>query len=315
MFFDIHSHMYSDAYIDFLESIGSEDRWMTRRRANSQIGFEPSARVAEMDAAGVDLQVLSMFPTVPAMATEADAVKAARLINDEYADVIASHPGRFAAFAALPMPHIDAAVEEAARCASTPEFVGVALPTSIGPITLADPLLDPLWRALSDWGTTAFLHPVGECPQVLHDLRATWTFGSPIEDTIAVAALLTAAVPRRFPGLRIINSHAGGALAMLLARLDSHPHHAPGPDAETATETARRMWFDTVLHRSVATMRFAAEVLGSDRMVFGSDYPVVRADDYSTATGLFREAYGQAADAIAEQNILAAVPGLAVLRT
>jgi aminocarboxymuconate-semialdehyde decarboxylase len=101
------------------------------------------ARFALMDSAGVDRQVLSVSPLVPHFADVAQAVHAARMANDLYAEFVGRSPERFSAFAALPLPHMDAALTELARGLDDMGQVGAAVTTDVLGVSLADPSLGP----------------------------------------------------------------------------------------------------------------------------------------------------------------------------
>jgi aminocarboxymuconate-semialdehyde decarboxylase len=308
---DVHAHLFPAAYIELLERHGREDPWHVRQLAAGFSDEELDARVRDMDRAGVDIQLLSLFPHVPDLVRRADAVAAAQLLNDLYADVVRRRPGRFRALAALPMPHVEAAIEEAERTAAM-GFVGVALGTTIDGRSLADPTFDALWGGLDRAGTTVFLHPVGACPHLLQEAGMHWSVGSIVEDTVAAATLIKAEIPRRYPSVRIINSHAGGAMPLLLARLDGLAGLGGGEPTEPPSHTARRMWYDSVVHGSAPALRCAVDALGADRMVFGSDFPVMRGDGYQDGIRFIRETLDpRAADALLGGNAVAAIPLLA----
>jgi aminocarboxymuconate-semialdehyde decarboxylase len=96
-----------------------------------------------------------------------------------------------------------------------------------------------------------------------------------MEDTVAVLHLIVREVPRRYPNVRFIVPHLGGLLSLLLQRLDNQLPEAHPKMAEPPSATARRLWYDTVSHGSVAALRSARDAFGADRIVAGSDYPVL----------------------------------------
>jgi aminocarboxymuconate-semialdehyde decarboxylase len=116
--------------------------------------------------------------------------------------------------------------------------------------------------------------------------------GAPAEDTISIFQLITHGVPARYPNLKIINSHLGGALPMLLQRADNQYAWEYPDTPELPSAAARRMWYDTVGHGHVPALRCAIESFGADRLVLGTDFPYeagdifVRAIDYITASGI-----------------------------
>ena len=127
------------------------------------------------------------------------------------------------------------------------------------------------------------------CSPLIADSGLTWLVGAPVEDTVAAVQLIKAGIPSRFPHIRIINSHLGGMLPMILQRLDNlSPMHAPGMP-EPASVAARRMWYDTVSHGSVPALRCAAESIGIERLLLGTDFPFEHGDLYRRAVDHVRD--------------------------
>jgi len=127
---DVHAHYWTDAYLDLLVELGKADT-ATQRGLGAGVGAELDARLRLMDRAGVDVQVLSAAPQLP-YGDDADlAVAAARYVNDEYAALVSAHPDRFRAYAATPMPHIDASIAEMARAIDELGMVGLTMNTSV----------------------------------------------------------------------------------------------------------------------------------------------------------------------------------------
>lgn len=271
---DVHAHYWPIAYLDLLERFG---------RSTKAIGTLPTsdrtthldARFAMMDAAGVDIQVLSAPPLAPYFERRDDAVSAARLINDAYADIVQRYPNRFRAFAAPPLPHIDDSLAEIRRCLDELGMLGVTAPTTILGAPLTDPRFAPLFAELDRRGSVLFLHPVGVGLGTMDGgFGLDWIIGAPFEDTAVTLQLILSGFVTRYPNLRVIVPHLGGTLPFLLSRIDHqaadradrHPQEAP-------STLARRLWYDTVAHGSVAALHCACATLGADRLVLGSDYP------------------------------------------
>jgi aminocarboxymuconate-semialdehyde decarboxylase len=293
MAIDVHAHFWTDDYLDKIAALGKNDT-AAQRGQGAGDGAELDARLALMDRAGVGMQVLSASPQLPHGPDKVAATGAARYINDQYADLAACHPGRFAAFASLPLPHIDASITEIARALDDLGMVGVAMTTTI----LGQPLVDSpaalLFAELDRRGTVLYLHPAGNaaCTPLIADHHGTWSVGAPVEDTISVLHLITHGIPSRYPRMKILNSHLGGALPMLLQRMDNQlPWEAP-ETPETPSVAARRMWYDTVGHGHPPALRCAADSLGASRLVLGTDFPYQhgtayqRAISYITTSGL-----------------------------
>jgi len=184
----------------------------TQRGIGAGSGSELDARLRLMDRAGVDIQVLSAAPQLPYSAENADgAVAAARYVNDEYAALVSLHRDRFRAFAAMPMPHIDAAIAEMSRAIDELGMVGVTMNTSILDRAITDPAFEPVFAELDRRGAILYLHPVGNgaCSPLVSEHHITWMVGAPFEDTIAAMQLITSGHLQKYPAVKIICSHLG----------------------------------------------------------------------------------------------------------
>ncbi len=222
---------------------------------------------------------------------ERSAVAAATALDQQFADLAARHPDRFRALATVPLPHVDAALEITAKALDELHMVGISLVTSVLGRPLSDPAFTTFFEELDRRAAVIHLHPAGvaACSPLIADSGLTWLVGAPVEDTVAAVQLIKAGIPSRFPHIRIINSHLGGMLPMILQRLDNlSPMHAPGMP-EPASVAARRMWYDTVSHGSVPALRCAAESIGIERLLLGTDFPFEHGDLYRRAVDHIRD--------------------------
>ena len=133
---DVHAHYFHPEYIECLARHSGGAASHTSRAPGVNMTLDEI--VGLQDEAGVDLQVLSPSASQPYLAREADAVAAARLCNDIYADVVRRYPGRFAAFGSVPLPHVDAAIAEAERCLDTLGMLGINTGCSVDGRALDD---------------------------------------------------------------------------------------------------------------------------------------------------------------------------------
>jgi len=191
-------------------------------------------------------------------------------------------------------------------------MVGATIATFIGNRSIADPAFAPFYEELNRRGTVLFTHPSGNAVQSPFISQfLTWIIGAPIEDTVAVMHLIEAGIPQRYPRLKIVNSHLGGMIPMVLQRLDdvSKWEH---PLPEKPSVIAKRMWYDSAGHGHPPALRAAVDSLGADRIVLGSDYPYEGGDLYKYSIGYVGKAGLKPEDAekIWNQNA-ATVLGLA----
>jgi len=274
---DIHGHIYPNAYLDMLDGMGGGGTGTHIARIVSGSGSddELQARFQMMDRAGVKVQVLSPAPQLPYFDKKESAIKAARFINDSYAEYVRRYPDRFVAYVSVPLPHVDAALEEMARGLDTLGMVGVNMGTSVLTRSVADPMFDPFWEEMNRRGVILFFHPhgLGACSSLIQEANLTWPMGAPVEDSVLVSHLLWKQISKRYPRVRIIVPHLGGDISMLVNRMDNQRSLFLPPDTEKPSVTVKKFWYDTVSHAYAPALRLACEALGADRFLLGSDYP------------------------------------------
>lgn len=288
---DTHAHIYPAQYLDMLERIGVDP-------ATTQIARNMSADLTEddmrrrlewMDRAGVAAQVLSVTPQVPSGPEASSSLAAARWINDAYAEVVNRHPGRFLAYAAAPLPHVEESIAEVSRALDDLGAVGIGLPAILpGPLSLADDRFEPLWAELDARGTVVNIHATGQGAHspLIRDFGLTWVNGALIEDAIAVLHLLKAGVPDRYPGIRWHIAHLGGDLPFFAQRMeDNYTDWTAFPSSPTAS--LRRMFFDAANFTEPA-LRLAVEIFGDGQIMGGSDFPYFQTDKYVRAFDYIR---------------------------
>ena len=302
---DVHAHYWTEGYLDLLVDLGQADA-DAARGIGAGGGAELEARLRLMDRAGVDMQVLSACPQLPYGEDGQKAARAARFVNDQYAELAGRQPDCFRAFAALPMPHVDEAIGEMRRALDELGMAGIAMNTTVLGRALVEPDFEPVFAELNRRSAVLYLHPAGNgaCSPLIGNYQLTWMVGAPVEDTISVMQLITRGIPARYPDIKIINSHLGGALPMLLQRADDqYRWEAPGT-LEPPSAAARRMWYDTVGHGHVPALRCAIDSFGADRLLLGTDFPYENGDIFARAIDYIRDPQidTAAARAILDQN-------------
>jgi 6-methylsalicylate decarboxylase len=312
---DVHAHYFPEPYLQALDRGGNADALPAARRA-PWASMPLDERADLLAQHGIDLQVISVASPGPYLAKAADAATAARLGNDIYAETTRGYGGRYAAFATVPLPHVDEAVAEVERCLDKLGMLGVTLGCSVAGRQLDDPAFEPFFAELDRRATVLFLHPVGVSggPESLQ-YGLNWMVGAPFEDTLAALRLVLSGLTTRYPNIKVIVPHLGGTLPFLLRRLDDsvNGHGAPARAYEgIPSGNLRRLWYDTA-NGHPAALRCACESFGADRLMLGTDYPYRRGANLEHAVG-YVDASGlapEAAEAIRGGNA-AALLGLAV---
>ena len=277
MLVDVHAHYYPARYTALLAGANAKSRAGARTRPDSDKQQDVDARLGMMDAAGVQMQVLSPASSAPYLADEQKAAEAARLANDLYADLVSRYPRRFAAFVSLPLPHIDASLRELARGLDELGMAGATMNCSIRNRSSAEAEFEPIYEELHRRGAALFYHPCqnGICSPMVCDYGFTTSAGASMEDTVLVLHLIARQIPVRYPNIKYIVPHFGGMIPTLLNRLDNqapanHPNLREPPSA-----TAKRLFYDTVGHGSQPALHSACQAFGASQLVPGSDFPVL----------------------------------------
>ncbi len=304
MIIDVHAHYFPKAYNDLLVSIGGRSlpeaaRPLTARPLRQDDPAGLTTRLQQMDDAGVQMQVLSPAASPPYAEKEADAVAAARLINDSYAELAQKYPGRFTAVVSLPLPHIDAALREMERGLDELGMVGVSLTCSCFDRSTAEAEFEPLYAEMNRRRTVLNYHPIqnGICSPLINDYRFTVSVGASLEDSAIVLHLIARRVPERYPHIKYVVPHLGGIIPMQLQRLDNQAPRQHHDLPEPPSVTARGFYYDTVGHGSQAALLCAWRAFGADQLVAGSDYPVLLAfETYRQTFHYIRESPLPAAD-------------------
>lgn len=296
---DVHAHYFPEEYVDFLVRLGSRTTGAVIRPPGSPL----DERIAMLDEAGIDLQVLSVGPAVPYFERQDDAVAAARMANDLCAEAARGHGGRYAVFGSVPLPHVDAAIAEAARCLDELGFPGLTIGCSVAGRPLDDPTFEPFYAELDRRGTVLFLHPLGIMVEHgMAEYGLPWVLGAPLEDAVAALRLVYSGVAQRYPNLKIVVPHFGGVLPFLLERLDYQAEglRARNPSAMQLegppSAAVPQLWFDTVNQYGPA-LRCACEAFGTERLVFGTDFPYLPGPRFKRCVTYVEEAGLQADDA------------------
>jgi aminocarboxymuconate-semialdehyde decarboxylase len=288
---DVHTHMLNRDWLELLRAHG-RPRYEVRPSLDAPEGifldgapfmtpqpghFDYPERIRRMDAAGVDLAIISLTcPNVYWGGREV-SLKAARIVNDDMAAAQTAYPSRIRWLCSLPWEYPDAAVEELAR-ACDQGAVGVMVLANVAGRTLTDPLLAPIWSAIDRRALPVLVHPTappGTPEMALREFNLIASIGFMFDTSLAVARLLFDGFLDRYPDLKLIVSHAGGALPYLAGRLDQCFDKMNAARTKTATppgEYLRRLYYDSVVYRADA-LAMCIEVGGADRVLYGSDYP------------------------------------------
>ncbi len=288
MIIDFHNHFYPPEYLDALRTGESAVRVTDDADGNPCIHYPGDYNVAVqghrdiayrqrvLDAEGVDRQVITLTTPGTHVESPATAARFARLVNDAFARVIAERRSHFTALATLPLNDPAAAVAELRRAMDVLHLPGAMLFSNVNGTALADERFWPLYEEANRRHAVLYIHPTD--PVGVEAMTDYWLMpliGFPFDTTLAAAKLVFSGVVERFPDIRWVLTHMGGAIPYLAERLDrgffafpdcrAHINRAP-------SEYLRRFYYDTVNFDREA-MRLALAFAGPERLLAGSDYP------------------------------------------
>lgn len=295
---DLHAHVLPREWPDLAERYG-DPRWPRLehvdpcsarimvggelfRAVTSQL-YDTSRRLADMDATGVDRQVLSTVPVMFSYWAKAEhTLELGRRLNEHIAETVAAHPHRFSGFGTVPLNDPDLAITELERCVLELGMVGVQIGTNIAGVELDDPRLLPFFTRASELGAVVFVHPwqvIGA--ERLRSYYFLYTIAMPSETAFAVGALLFGGVLERLPKLQLVFAHGGGSAAYVIGRMErgwevweparEHLHRPP-------VQALRCCHFDSVTW-DAASLELLVRRVGADRVLLGSDYPFIMGEE------------------------------------
>ncbi|HEY7574026.1 MAG TPA: amidohydrolase family protein [Thermoanaerobaculia bacterium] len=292
---DVHTHILPETLPDFRKLPGGErfvriehaaaDRDHARMVVDGSLfreiernAWDVDARLAECDAAGIAVQVLS---TVPVMfsywAQPKPALALARHLNDHIAGVVAQHPTRFVGLGTIPMQSPDLAIAELERCVQDLGLAGVEIGTNVSGANLDSPELFPILEAAAALGGAVFVHPWEMAGRErMPRYWLPWLVGMPAELSLAICSLIFGGVLERLPNLRIAFAHGGGAFPATIGRIargfEARPDLCAVTNDVPPREYLKRIYVDSLVH-DPRMLRYLLDSMGAERIALGSDYP------------------------------------------
>lgn len=239
--------------------------------------WDPRARLAEMDAQGVDVQITCATPIMFGYEFEpAKVMPWAQRLNDQALEFCAADPKRLVALAQVPLQDIDAACREASRAKASGHH-GVQIGNHLGDRDLDDEGLVTFLQHCAAEGVPLLVHPwdmmgAGRMKQWM----LPWLVAMPAETQLGIVSLILSGAFERIPeSLKICFAHGGGSFAFLLGRVDNAWEHRDIVRQDCPrkpSEYVKRFHVDSAVFDPGA-LRLLVDVMGTDRVMLGSDYP------------------------------------------
>jgi aminocarboxymuconate-semialdehyde decarboxylase len=288
MILDFHNHYFPPAFLDAVREGPSAFR-MSEDDSGNPVLHSPGdynvvvpghrdleVRAAALDAVGVDAQVISFTAPGTGIETPRRAAELARVINDGLAVGRDAYPGRFFPLGHLPLNSPLAAAEELDRVLAELGFPGVMLFSNASGVPLADKRFWPLYERINEAGAVIYIHPTYPLGvEAMKDYMLMPLVGFLMDTTLATAHLVFAGIPERYPKIRWVLSHTGGAVPFLAERFDRGYEAFDCCRANITrkpSEYLREFYYDTV-NFDPACLKLAIDFAGIDHIVAGSDYP------------------------------------------
>ncbi len=265
---DVHQHLLPDFYLSALENRG-----LSNRGGRPFPEWDTQSTLELMERHGIATAMLSLSEPGVYFGDAQFARDLARRCNEYAAQLIQKHPGRFGAFAFLPLPDVEGALNELAYALDVLKLDGVILLSNYNGHYPGDPLFDELFDELQRRQTVVFLHPT--VPTYYDSLKLSlpaFMLEFVFDTTRAATNLLFSGTLDRCPGVRFILAHAVGTIPYLTTRIAAGSAFIPGAP-QGVIGYLQQFYYDTALSSSPYTLRTLSELVDASHILFGSDYP------------------------------------------
>jgi predicted TIM-barrel fold metal-dependent hydrolase len=302
---DVHHHIVPPSWLAAMELIG---------RSNPPLlNWSVAKSLEDMDKGGVATSIVSpTSPQVTPLGREA-AVRIARESNEFAAKMMADHPGRYGVFAMLPLPHIDDSLKEIDYAFDTLHADGIGMMTNYGDKWLGYAYFDPIWQELNRRKATVYTHPTdanccvnlvqGETPSGIE-------WGT--DTTRTLTNLIFSGTTQKYPDIKFIWSHGGGALVAFAERFLIQWVNTPPYNGKFTRERVQaelnRFYYDTAQVSLVGTLAALTKLVPVSQIVYGTDFPYRTAADHTR--GVNATFSGDELKAVNRENALRLIPRL-----
>ncbi|TFK65268.1 amidohydrolase 2 [Pluteus cervinus] len=272
---DTHFHILLPSFLEAVRAAGNDPAgWIVTE-------WSPQDAIAAMDKMGITKTLLSFTSPGPGVSGPgAEGKKLCRSLNEETLAIVKQYPDRFGWYASLPNWHdVEGTIEEV-KWALNEATDGFIIMSNYDDMLLGDPKFEPIWAALNEVGAVVFIHPTetnikpkyiaSSVPQPLIDYPLATT-------RTAIDLVLTKTLAKN-PDVKLILSHAGGALPFLADRVLSLVGLF-GMSADDAKRDMQRFWLDVALSTSRSQLQVLLDFTTPDKLLFGTDWPYVKIDN------------------------------------
>ncbi|MFY9622674.1 MAG: amidohydrolase family protein [Pyrinomonadaceae bacterium] len=288
MIIDFHNHYYPPVYLDALREGPSNVQVTFDDQGNPRLHYPgdynivvPGHRDIEyrqqvLEEAGIDLQIITLTTPGTHIESPTRAVSLAQMVNDRFADVVASRGKHFRALATLPLNDPAASVIELERAIRQLGFRGAMIFSNVNGVGLDDQRFWPLWEKANELEAVMFIHPTHPIGvEAMKDYWLTALVGFLFDTTLAAGKLVFSGIVERFPRITWVLGHLGGAVPYVAERWDRGYHAFADCRANIdrpPSEYLKNFYYDSV-NFDVNALTMAINFAGVDHILAGSDYP------------------------------------------
>ena len=288
MIIDFHNHYYPPAYLDALREGPSNVKVTSDDQGNPRLHYPGDYNIVVrghrdieyrqhvLEEAGIELQIITLTTPGTHIETPARAVSLARMVNDRFADVVATRGKHFRALATLPLNDPAASVIELERAMRQLAFRGAMIFSNVNGVGLDDKRFWPLWEKANELEAVMFIHPTHPVGvEAMKDYWLTALVGFLFDTTLAAGKLVFSGIVERFPRITWVLGHLGGAVPYVAERWDRGYHAFADCRANIdrpPSEYLKNFYYDSV-NFDVNALTMAINFAGVDHILAGSDYP------------------------------------------
>ncbi len=303
MHIDVHAHFLAGNCFDVTDSAGrhygpsiimnekGQEEVVQGNISSGPIArqmWDPETRINDIDATGVDIQIISPIPLVLYYNLESEAcLWFSRQINDEIARVVREYPTRFVGLATVPLQDTAKALAELDRAINKLGLRGIEILSNINGRDLDAPELMPFYKEVEALDVPIFIHPGGMVGSGrTKDYYLTNLVAYPFDTALAAAHLIFGGVLEKCPNLKFCLAHGGGNLPYIRGRLE-HGYQVRTESKAVIKQPPSHyfplLYFDTITHFPPA-LEYLITSAGADKVLMGTDYPYDMADSQPVLT-------------------------------
>ena len=286
---DFHNHVYPPAYVEDIRR-GPSAYTVTDDEDGNPVLHSPGdynilvpghrlmdVRLEVMEEAGVDTHLITFTAPGTLIETPERSAVLSGKVNDLFAEIQREHPDRFPALATLPLNNAKACAAELERAVGSLGLKGACVYSNANGVALSDSRFWPMYEVADDREMVVFIHPTFPLGvEAMKDYMLMPAVGFLMDTTLATASLLFSGVVERFPNIRWVLGHLGGAVPYLAERFDrcyeAFPQCRANLERHPTDYLKSQFYYDTV-NFDVDALHFALGFAGAERILAGSDYP------------------------------------------